>query len=312
METVACNLCNETKENTVFRDLPDLFLGRFDVRSTLVQCARCQLIYQNPRPTIKEISGSYPDSYEWYGPIAEQRSTSFLRQKAFDYGFARRARTVLNHKTWGSLLDLGCSIGLFLNEIARHPRWDVHGVEISPTASEIARSRYQLDVFTGTLEDARFSSNSYDAVTLWDVLEHLHDPFATLTEIHRIMKDDGILVIRVPNATSWEARIFGPAWSGLDLPRHLYVFNQVTLTSMLHKAGFKVIESNASSGSYTNFLISLRFWIGLHSSKGLPNKNLLLKVLAHPAIRLLTVPIFFIPGIFRRGPLLTIVAEKAE
>ena len=104
---------------------------------------------------------------------------------------------------------------------------EAYGVEPDEYSSRIAIEKYHLNVFHGNLDQASYSTSSFDAITLWDVLEHLPDPSSTLQEIKGFLKPDGILVLRVPNYDSCDARLFGFAWSGLDVPRHFMSFHKI-------------------------------------------------------------------------------------
>ena len=308
MESVCCNLCSSTRTSLLY-DLSDLLLERGEVRTKLVKCLDCGLVYQNPRPTLEEIAVHYPPEYESYLPEPDQNKTSWLLDKAVQYGIDKRCRFVTRHKNQGALLDVGCATGVFLRGMRRHPGWELHGVEISPHAAQIAQKKYGLNVFTGTLEQAAFPDNFFDAVTLWDVLEHLHDPRSSLEEIRRILKPDGILILRVPNGGSWDAKLFGPNWAGLDAPRHLFVYNQETLLEILKITGFQAEQLSCKIGSYPTFVLSLRFWL---VSKGASKifRDKLTKILYHPVTRLATAPLFFAGSLGLRGPLLIVTARK--
>ncbi len=310
MEQVACNLC-KSRESLPLWTLPDLALGRHDVRATFVQCAMCGLIYQNPRPALAEMAAHYPPEYELYAPAPEGGKSSWLLRRAIGYGMAKRSRFVTRHKTSGRLLDLGCASGVFLREMQKNSNWQVTGVEINADAAQTARERYGLDVQVGTLEQVAFPEEHFDVVTLWDVLEHLHDPAATLREINRILKPGGIVVLRVPNRSSWDARIFGRYWAGWEPPRHLYVFTPETLTLLLRHAGFYAKEWSSGTGAYVTFLFSLRLW-----SKAQPHPSVIrdhaIAILYHPVLRLLTAPLFYLYTIGLHGPQMVTTALKVR
>ncbi|MBE0410916.1 MAG: class I SAM-dependent methyltransferase [Anaerolineales bacterium] len=310
MQTLMCNLCHSNDFELLYK-LPDLLLQREQVISTFVRCKQCGLVLQNPRPNIEEMSFHYPPEYDSYTTALNNNQTPWLLQKAYRYGIEKRGRIVRNHKKSGRLLDIGCATGVFLAGMKVHPEWELIGVEINKQAAEIAREQNQLNVVHGTLEDAGFPSEFFDAVTMWDVLEHLHDPSSSLKEIHRILKPDGVLVFRVPNLNSWDAKLFGAAWAGLDAPRHLYVFDPQTLSSLLAKNNFEIHKMGCNIGSYPTFLLSLRFWL---LAKGIPEsiRMTVLKILHHPIMRVISSPLFFVYGLGLRGPLITVVATKRE
>jgi SAM-dependent methyltransferase len=308
MESVNCNLCNHPTAAIVF-ELTDLLLEREDVRTTLVKCQRCGLVYQNPRPTLAEIGVHYPPDYESYNPEPDQKMKSRLLERAVQHGINKRCRFVTRRKSGGRLLDVGCATGVFLRGMANNPGWELHGVELSSHAARIARDQFGLDVFTGTLEAASFPDHYFDVVTMWDVLEHLHDPTGSMCEIHRILKPDGIIVMRVPNGSSWDARLFGRYWAGLDAPRHLFVFDLKTLPSLLDKSGFRAESMSCGIGGYPTFVLSLRLWL---YAKGfqLETRQAAAKLLYHPIARIISAPIFYLTSLTLRGPLVTVTASS--
>jgi SAM-dependent methyltransferase len=308
MEDTACNLCGNTNATQIIYDLPDFLLHRNDVSATFVKCASCGLIYQNPRPTFVEMAAHYPPDYESYAPEPAPGKSSWLLRQAIRYGVAKRCRYVTRFKHAGRLLDVGCATGIFLKGIRNCGNWEAYGVEINAQAAHIAQE-HGLDVRVGTLEQAGFTDGFFDVVTLWDVLEHLHDPGGSLREIYRILKPDGLLVIRVPNASSTDARLFGRYWAGLDAPRHLYVFTPVTLDALLVANNFQRIARSSQIGAYPTFLLSLRFWSGT-KDKSSTALSFLVKILYHPVMRLLSAPLFYLRGFGLRGPLVVATATK--
>jgi SAM-dependent methyltransferase len=307
METINCNYCGNTNSIELFTQ-SDLLLEREEIRSTFVQCPSCDLVYQNPRPTQEEMGQHYPPEYESYTDSSVDRELPWLTKKAYAYGISKRRRVVTRRKKGGRILDVGCATGTFLLGMKELPDWEVAGVEISPHAANIARKN-QLEVFTGTLEEAQLPSSRFDAVTLWDVLEHLHNPMTSLEEIHRILKPGGILVLRVPNGASWDAKWFGQTWAGWDAPRHLYVFTAITLKKMLEANGFRISNMSCEIGSYPTFVLSVRFWLfdrGVDSN----TRQKITRWLYHPIARILSVPLFYLLGLRRKGPLLTVTATK--
>ena len=307
METVNCNYCNAENSVHIFT-LPDSLLEREDILTDFVRCQTCGLIYQNPRPSLDEMQEHYPPEYDSYPEDLTDKKIPWLLRKAYAYGVTKRVRVVTRRKKSGKLLDIGCATGTFLLGMKKQAGWETMGIEISPHAAAIAR-KHHLDVFTGTLEDANFPAAEFDAVTLWDVLEHLHDPAGSLREIHRVLKPGGVIVIRVPNVASWDASWFGAAWAGWDAPRHLYVFSPNTLEKMLAASGFQVEDINCSIGSYPTFVLSVRFW--LYRKGVAPEKrDKIIKFLYHPFSRILSAPLFYLLGLQARGPLITVTAVK--
>lgn len=305
METVTCNICGSSSYRIVYQ-LSDWLLERPQVQSTLVKCLNCGLIYQNPRPTIEEMDQHYPPEYEPYN--SNGNSISWLQQKAVDYGLEKRAHTVTAFKHCGVLLDIGCASGVFLNHIQHKPGWETRGVEVSEYAAQQARQIYGLDVLTGTLEQANFPDNTFDAVTMWDVLEHLHDPSATFQEIRRILKPGGVVAFRVPNGDSFDARLFGIYWAGLDAPRHLYVFQKATATRLLSQSGFEALKITSRQASYMGFIMSVRMWMnGIRIDP--QKRERVTRWMYHPIARLVSAPLFYLYGLLEHSTQLTVSAK---
>ncbi|OGR67267.1 MAG: hypothetical protein A2081_01340 [Elusimicrobia bacterium GWC2_61_19] len=209
----------------------------------IVRCRDCGLLYVNPRLEPGEIASIYVSDAYYRSPdpmtcgygdyLADEKNikATFRRKMA---GFEREAG---GQK--GRLLDVGCASGFFI-ETARESGWDASGVELSPLASAAARDRAGLNVFTGALADAALPDGHFDAVTMWDVLEHFPDPRADLRQAFRILKPGGLLVIQTPNAASAIARLTGGRWACMQRPaEHLYFFSPATLGRLLRAAGFE-------------------------------------------------------------------------
>lgn len=300
VEYVDCNLCHADDAQVLLegRDRLHSLPGVF----TVVQCRQCGLVYLNPRPTKSEMAKYYPDDYEPY-VFFERIRHSRLARLDYNYGLGKRRRAIEQFVQGGRLLDVGCGNGSFLYYM-RDYDWRVCGEEISRSGVDYARQELGLDVFLGELHDAAFPLHHFDAVTMWNVLEHLYDPAAALAEIKRILKPEGLLVIAVPNLTSWDARVFGPAWVGYDVPRHLYTFAPATLGTLLDQVGFRVARMRCLFGSYQSVVYSLRF--SLHGSGQARVVQALIKRMAvWRPLRLLTAPIFRLADVLGRGGLMT-------
>jgi len=143
-------------------------------------------------------------------------------------------------------LELGCAHGAFLDQL-RQRGWECVGVE--PAGDVAGRARAKgLDVRVGSLEEvvtadqATFASASFDAVFAWMVIEHLHDPVATLRLARELLKPGGWLLFSVPNFGCWERRLFGRFWYALQLPTHLQQFAPATVRRLLESSGYELVE----------------------------------------------------------------------
>ena len=196
----------------------------------LSYCRRCGLAWQDPLPdreTLQRLYREMPD--EVY--LSEQAG----RRRAFRRGVRLLGRACGGRR--GRLLDVGCSAGLGL-EVAAADGWDVFGVEPSLPLGRIAQQRFGERIVLSSFEDAALEAGSFDAMAIWDVLEHMRDPVLALAKAASGLRAGGWLAVNVPNVESLIARSLGARWP-LLLPEHLYYFSPRSLRRLLARAGFE-------------------------------------------------------------------------
>lgn len=288
LETTVCPLCGGARYSRA-RGGPDYFM-RLPGTFQLARCAGCGLLYQNPRPPLEEIDRYYPNQYGSYDSArAGLRARRGLMRRVIERGQGKRSRLVDRAMPAAPgqtrrLLDVGCASGLFLEMMQRQQGWQVEGVELNEAAARATGERLGVPVFSGPFERASYPTAAFDAITLWDVLEHLHEPLASLRELRRILKPGGVLFLRVPNAASYVAKLCGRYWSGYDLPRHMTLFTPRTLARALAETGFRERLCYYTSGSYLAALHSLRF--ALDDGRLRPERALAIhRALQHPLLR---------------------------
>lgn len=233
-ETTTCHLCGATASETLFaaRDRLNLADREFEVH----RCAACGLAWTWPPASEADLARYYPDEY--WGESSEPSHEKIVRSQR-----EKTAVVEAHRPQGGKVLDVGCGAGFFLRALPA-PRWERWGVEISPRSAHAAERHIGAGrVFAGRLVDAAFERGSFDVVSFWSALEHVSNPRADLLIAHRVLADDGALVVQVPNFGSSQARRFGPDWFALDLPRHRFHFTPETLGRLLHEAGFDVIKT---------------------------------------------------------------------
>jgi len=206
-----------------------------------VKCQNCHLIYVNPIEKPSKINEYYSEAKNTHAPTIRE---SYLHTAK------SQVQLIKKYKRGTSLLDVGCAQGFFLFNASK-VGYTTKGVELSQDAVAYAKREFGLDVEAKPFEQLRFPENSFDVVTLWQVLEHLPYPLTTLKEIHRLLKPRGLLVVSTPNIEGIPAKILRKRW--WDIKRlHINQFTTKTLMDILQNAGFK----NVSSASYRG-LISL-------------------------------------------------------
>ena len=271
MESVICDLCHSDQFEVVTRQR-DLLLEVTKDEFTIVRCGQCGLIYLNPRPS-KDLLGSYYPSV-YYPPVqakvrpqiqeqAKKFSAKMKRWVLEDYygypavgpsgwfGTLRRillwpdktlrefkGRHPLPWRGEGKVLDVGCGAGGNLKTL-QDQGWDVSGIEVSEEAAAHARALIGGTIHTGTLEAHLFAPNTFDLILMSHSLEHLPSPADALRRVHALLKDEGLLVVSVPNVNSIEAKLFGQSWFHWDPPRHFYHFGKGSLTQFLIQTGFR-------------------------------------------------------------------------
>jgi SAM-dependent methyltransferase len=206
----------------------------------VVQCLDCGLCFTNPRPSPAGMARFYPPAYRPHRtPPARRRRKPWRLRLPTPWGAPRRQRQALDWHGAGRLLDFGCGGGSFLQRMHQQG-WQVTGVDVSPAAVGRVRQRLGLRTLLGSLPHPDLRPASFDVITMWHSLEHVHRPTDVLDEAHRLLAPGGRLLVAVPNIASLPFRWFGSAWYGLDLPRHLTHFAPWTLHLMLENAGFAV------------------------------------------------------------------------
>ena len=244
MEYVNCDLCGLDDTQILFTKKDKFGIAEYEFN--VVRCRGCGLLYINPRPSREEIGKFYPETYSWKETLeANLFLTKWVKrlEKHYRYHLLRDEVSKVvkfTGRSSGRVLDVGCGTGDRL-DVFRSNGFETHGVETSDSA-DYAKEHLNLNVSKGTLFSVRFPDRFFDIVTLYNVLEHLHDPAGACGEIKRILKDDGFLVIQVPNKHSLQYRIFKEKWAAFDVPRDLYYFGTESLKSLLRKVGFTVMK----------------------------------------------------------------------
>jgi len=248
-----CPLCSGTSSHVLRR----LTVSHPRVAGTyrLRRCRDCDLVYLTPRLEDTTLAMLYGE--EFYFP--EDSAFSGIAERVKELIQDARRHVVEKRARVGRILDVGSGDGAFVHHMASHG-WDATGLDFSPAASELAarrglRGRYLM----GSLADHDLPLRSFDAVTMWQVLEHIGEPVAMMRQVHALLRPGGLLVASVPNIDGLTASLTRERWWGLDVPRHLVHYTPPTLRRVLEEAGLHVVDVRHFSLQYDPYAL-------LHSS----------------------------------------------
>ncbi|WP_373521230.1 class I SAM-dependent methyltransferase [Aquiflexum sp.] len=210
------------------------------------------MVFTNPRPTLEEIS-KYYESEDY---ISHQNKTNNFTN--FLYKLVRKI-TIRNkvslinqlNPTRGKLLDIGCGTGYFLKEASKQ-KWKVTGIEPNPVARELSIKK-SIKVFE-SIEEIR-KDKKFDIITLFHVLEHIHDLRKTGKKIVNHLRHYGILIIAVPNQKSLDADYYKCNWAGYDIPRHLYHFDINSMERFAEEMDMKIVQTEPMK--FDSYYVSL-------------------------------------------------------
>jgi 2-polyprenyl-3-methyl-5-hydroxy-6-metoxy-1,4-benzoquinol methylase len=240
MSSSACPVCGYHQFKMAFT-ATDYFVTKeeFAVKA----CIKCGMLMTAGLPKEEDI----PDYYKSEDYISHSDTRKGLVNRAYhlvrDIMLSQKLRIIhkTSGKSKGSVLDIGTGTGYFL-EFMQQKGWEVYGVEKSPDARDFAEKHWNLKIKSDeelfTLPPARL-----DVITLWHVMEHLPNLQQHWQAISKLLKPDGVLVIALPNAGSWDAKLYGSYWAAWDVPRHLWHFTPKHIEEMGKAEGFKLTKT---------------------------------------------------------------------
>ncbi|MEI6454920.1 MAG: class I SAM-dependent methyltransferase [bacterium] len=232
-----CEVCG-SPEFSHYLTVKDYFLSGESFE--IVQCTVCGFRYINPRPPESEIE-KYYQSDEYISHNAQKVTlTTTLYKTARFFAIRDKFRIIKSYSNGIRLLDIGCGTGELLSYCAGK-NYQVKGVEVNDGAREFARNFHHLEV-TKNLTDLNSSSEKFDVISLWHVLEHFYLLNESIQMIRDILLPGGTLIIALPNCNSWDARYYKEYWAAYDVPRHLSHFSYPTFKLLAHRNGFEVIK----------------------------------------------------------------------
>ena len=224
LEACPCPLCGDPPPETAWETFPP---------HRVVECPRCALRYLTPRVVSEHIQRYYGRSEYWEGGGTEGGYESYTAMEPLlRRTFAARLALLPRPAPGARLLDVGCGPGAGI-EAARAAGWDAYGLDVSPPAIELAGRRNPERARVGTVEDRLFPADFFDAITLYDIIEHVSAPRKFAEALAAQLRPGGRLLIATPNCESLLARISGRRWVSYKIPEHVIFFSPSTLAEAL-------------------------------------------------------------------------------
>ena len=205
---------------------------------TVVKCSSCGFTFTNPIPEENQL-GRYYESEDY---ISHSNTSKGIVNKLYqivrNFTLKKKVKLLGTLSNGKNLLDIGCGTGEYLNQ-AQQSGYQTKGIEPSSVAREQAIKNFRLSV-SEEGEIKRIEDKSFDFITMWHVLEHVYHLNDRIKELKRILKNDGYLIIAVPNHESYDAKHYKEYWAAYDVPIHLYHFTPNTIKKLFENHGLSL------------------------------------------------------------------------
>lgn len=221
-EYVPCAICGDSH--------PRFLLSHSAFR--IVRCARCGLVFVNPRLRLPLIESEYGPQFDGFDPKHTGKKLRTARKLICQ---------IERFKKKGRLLEIGCGTGNFL-QTALEKNWEVEGTEISDFAVRVVHDKLGIKIHRGPIERLPLQPASFDVVCLFEVIEHLTHPLASMRRVAQLLRPGGLLALSTPNIETLVFKYVGKKYYQYFPTGHLYYFSPLTLKHLLQTAGFEIIE----------------------------------------------------------------------
>lgn len=221
---------------------------------SIVICSACGFKFTNPIPDLNSLGNYYKSENYISHSNTRKGIIARLYHIVRSYTLKKKLKLVSSYVSRGTILDYGCGTGMFL-KVCKEAGWNPIGMEPDSGARQIAAS---MNISAeGNKEDIKkkFPDQTYKAITLWHVLEHVTDLNETLSFFKAQLESDGVLIIAVPNHLSYDALHYEKYWAAYDVPRHLYHFEKKTIAHLLSNFGFQL--QNTFPMAFDSFYVSM-------------------------------------------------------
>ncbi len=252
MQNIVCPIC----ENTGFTnkiEIKDYFLSQESF--SITACNHCQFHITNPKPKENTIFQYYKSDAYISHSNTSKGFISKLYKKVRNINFIIKEKIVKKHtKQNPQILDFGCGAGYFLEHLITK-KYEADGLEVENETAKQTETRLNKKIYS-SIESI---SNKYDVITAWHVFEHLYNLNEDIKQLKSKLKDNGKIIIALPNRNSFDCYHYKQYWAAYDVPRHLYHFSEKDIVNLMQKHGFSYVEKKG--------MIFDSFYIGLNSEK---------------------------------------------
>ncbi|WP_420317222.1 class I SAM-dependent methyltransferase [Ekhidna sp.] len=243
----ACPICKNTQfQNHIICDDHSVSKESF----ALVECTKCNLVFTNPRPEEKHLH-KYYNSDNYISHTDKANNLINLIYKLVRKYTLRQKLSLVNSLTKKSklLLDYGCGTGDFI-KLCNQNKWQAFGYEPDDIARSIAQSKNNT-----IIERLSEIKQPVDIITAWHVIEHVSDLSQTIKSLKKKLKDGGHMILALPNHKSYDSEYYKEYWAGYDVPRHLYHFDQESLSNLASKHKLKLVKVHPQK--FDSYYVSL-------------------------------------------------------
>lgn len=208
----------------------------------IYRCPSCGLAQTDLKRTYESFVNDFYTKGYFTGDKSRGAYVDYVKDKQYTLINLKKVFCEIETiKPSGSLLDIGCAMGYFVSLSLTHG-YDAFGLEPSSYAYSAARKKLGSRIERGIIETATYGPNSFDIVTLFDVFEHVSNPKECLYNVHRFLRDDGIVVIATGDSDSLLAKLLKRRWTFYTPPQHLFFFNKQTILTLLRKEHFEPLR----------------------------------------------------------------------
>jgi 2-polyprenyl-3-methyl-5-hydroxy-6-metoxy-1,4-benzoquinol methylase len=246
-----CPVCDHTSFNN-YLNVEDHTVSHREF--TIQQCNTCNLLFTNPRPDTDSI-GQYYESKEYISHHDEGTSLmSRVYTSVRDYTIGQKVKLINSFpSTNRTILDIGCGTGNFI-QACKKDGWSISATEPDMEARNAASKKVGDTLFESIFRE-ELNGKTFDVITMWHVLEHVHLLSETITWLAEHLNPNGKIIIAVPNPQSYDAQQYGKYWAAYDVPRHLYHFTRDVMKTLLAKQNLAV--ENIKPMWFDSFYVSM-------------------------------------------------------